>query len=180
MKVRSRAQLIEHINSGNTVDYIFFWGHRQSKEVTKSCFSQWYESPFDVDGQEFKTAEHFMMHRKARLFGDQASAVKAIAADTPKDAKAVGRSVQGFDQAIWECSRFDIVVEANIAKFSQHPGMLEYLISTGESVLVEASPYDKIWGIGLAADSPRCQSPSEWDGDNLLGFALMEVRESLL
>ncbi len=120
-----------------------------------------------------------MMERKARLFGDVAAARAVLAAADPAAAKKHGRQVRGFDEAVWsECS-FDIVVQGNAAKFDQHPPLRNYLLGTGERVLVEASPLDRVWGIGLTADDIRAQAPSAWPGRNLLGFALMRVRAML-
>ena len=87
--------------------------------------------------------------------------------------------VQGFDEAKWQAARYDIVVRGNLAKFSQNEALRSFLLNTGERVLVEASPVDPIWGIGLAANDPLAEQPAQWRGLNLLGFALMDVRRSL-
>ena len=120
-----------------------------------------------------------MMYQKALLFGDTESAQKLLLATNPGEAKAIGRKVKGFDQATWEKHRFDIVVAGNLAKFSALPDLKSYLLQTAPCVLVEASPVDSIWGIGLAEDHPDCPNPNNWKGENLLGFALMEVRDQL-
>jgi len=125
------------------------------------------------------TAEHHMMYQKAVLFGDSDAAERLLSASNPGEAKAIGREVLGFDQAKWDEHRFEIVVLANVAKFSSDPKLKEFLLYTGDRVLVEASPVDKIWGIGLAEDNPACENPHQWKGTNLLGFALMEVRDQL-
>lgn len=125
------------------------------------------------------TAEHHMMYQKAILFADEGSAKRLLSAKNPGEAKAIGREVSGFDQEIWNEHRFNIVVNANLSKFSSTPKLKEFLLSTGDRVLVEASPVDKIWGIGLAQDNPSCENPNSWKGENLLGFALMEVRDQL-
>lgn len=180
MKIRSTEQLINHLTEGSKVKYVFFWGHRKPQQgVGKSCFSQWYEAPFEYDGNRYLTAEHFMMAEKARLFEDQEAAQKAALAKTPGEAKRIGREVKGFDEEIWLQHRFDIVVKANLLKFSQNNDLKNYLLNTGERVLVEASPVDSIWGVGLAVDDPLVESPESWQGLNLLGFALMEAREQL-
>ena len=95
------------------------------------------------------------------------------------EAKAIGREVIGFNPETWESNRFDIVVAANMAKFSTHSELKDYLLNTGDRILVEASPVDSIWGIGLAEDDPACENPNLWKGSNLLGFALMAVRDQL-
>ncbi|MFC4310294.1 NADAR family protein [Steroidobacter flavus] len=160
--------------------FLFFWGHKTSKkEVTATCFSQWYEAAFTVDGQRYPTAEHFMMAEKAALFGDQATRAKVLRASNPGAAKALGRQVRGFDETVWMEKRFDIVVRANEAKFSQNLELRQFLKNTGSRVLVEASPVDRIWGIGLAQDDERAKNPNSWLGLNLLGFALMRVRDGL-
>ncbi len=145
----------------------------------KSCLSQWFEAPFELDGIRYPTAEHFMMAGKARLFADQQTCERIILAPTPDAAKKLGRQIRGFDEALWNAARFDIVVRGNMAKFSQNPALRGFLLATTDKVLVEASPVDAVWGIGLAADDPRAQDPSAWCGLNLLGFALMEVRQQL-
>jgi len=172
--------LIEYVNHGNKVKYLFFWGHTEaSSGISKSCFSQWYDSPFQVEGQCFLTAEHHMMYQKALLFGDSVAAERLLAANNPGEAKAIGRQVLGFDQDLWEKHRFSIVVKTNIAKFASHPELRKFLNNTARRVLVEASPVDKIWGIGMAADNSKCENPNNWKGLNLLGFALMEARDKL-
>ncbi len=120
-----------------------------------------------------------MMAQKALLFGDKEIYDKIIVAKSPAEAKTLGRQVQHFDEATWNAKRLGIVVEGSLQKFSQHPDLQEFLLNTKERVLVEASPVDKIWGIGLAADSEKTENPKRWNGLNLLGFALMEVRDML-
>ena len=120
-----------------------------------------------------------MMARKARLFNDEEAARKIIATREPNHVKAIGRTVKNFDETIWEKHRFKIVVEGNLAKFQQYPELAQYLLKTGDRILVEASPSDHIWGIGMAKDNPHVEQPKSWKGLNLLGFALMEVREKL-
>lgn len=180
MKIRSKEELQEYVNEGNKVKYVFFWGH-QDKDgtVSKSCFSQWYESTFSESGIEYMTAEHYMMAEKAKLFGDNATYQKIIKATNPGEAKALGREVRGFDETKWVANRFQIVVSGNVLKFSQNPELSEFLLNTSDRVLVEASPVDKIWGIGLAVDNQKAENPNLWNGQNLLGFALMEVRDIL-
>lgn len=167
-------------NSGERLKYVFFWGHQEGKGgVTASCFSQWYDAPFEVEGQRYPTAEHFMMAEKAALFGDQATRAEVLRAPNPGAAKALGRKVRGFDEAMWVQNRFGIVVRANEAKFSQNRDLRQFLRQTGSRVLVEASPVDRVWGIGLAADDENVNNPNLWRGLNLLGFALMQVRGGL-
>jgi len=116
---------------------------------------------------------------KARLFGDEETAGQILAAAHPGKAKALGRQVYRFDEQRWAAERFDLVVTGNLAKFGQHQDLREFLLGTGKRVLVEASPLDRVWGTGLAADDQHATSPAHWPGLNLLGFALMEVRHQL-
>ncbi|MEJ2611786.1 MAG: NADAR family protein [Candidatus Thiodiazotropha sp.] len=180
MKIRAREQLIDFINHGNKVKYIYFWGHQEKgSDVSKSCFSQWYKSPFYEGDNRFITAEQYMMYHKAKLFCDKKACDKILHSSNPGEAKLIGRKVLSFKQEVWEEKRFDIIVNGNLAKFSQNKKLGEFLTNTKERVLVEASPVDKIWGIGLAQDNPASNDPSRWRGLNLLGFALMEVRDKL-
>lgn len=121
-----------------------------------------------------------MMAGKAQLFGDEERRKEILACSDPKQIKALGRKVRGFDQVVWDKFKYAIVLNGNWCKFSQNRELREFLLSTGDSVLVEASPYDRIWGIQLSADTPEAQNPFRWRGENLLGFALMEVRDELL
>jgi ribA/ribD-fused uncharacterized protein len=181
MPPKTVEELLLAIGDQSPPKFVFFWGHQPSPDgtITKACFSQWWFSPFILDGIEYPTAEHFMMASKARLFGDDATLGRILAAAHPKQAKDLGRSVANFDEALWLAHRFDFVVAGNQAKFSQNPELAKFLLNTGERVLVEASPVDRVWGIGLAADTPDAAHPTRWRGLNLLGFALMQVRTSL-
>lgn len=160
---------------------LFFWGHQPSKDgrITASCFSQWWPAPFTADGSRYPTAEHWMMAAKARLFGDTEMAARVLEAGSPKQAKELGRGVKGFDAAAWDREKFGIVAEGSFQKFSQNKDIGEFLLATGDQVLVEASPVDRIWGIGLAADDEKAANPLLWRGENLLGFALMQARDRL-
>ena len=178
----SRDELILAMQRGLRPRWGFFWGHVPSKDgtVTKSCFSQWWSGhPFVVDGVRYATAEHFMMAEKARLFRDNDTLTEILAARSPALAKKLGRQVTSFDDKVWLRHRWDIVVQGNTAKFAQHEALRTFLLLTGDRVLVEASPYDRIWGIGMAATDPNVEKPESWKGLNLLGFALMEVRSRL-
>ncbi len=161
--------------------YVFFWGHtpKNNEPVGKWCFSQWWEAPFEVDGDNYLTAEHYMMAEKARLFADESARQKILESSHPGAAKKLGRTVSGFDETVWREKRFEIVVAGNLAKFEQHADLREFLLGTGQRVLVEASPRDRIWGIGMSENNSDATTPSRWRGLNLLGFALMSVREQL-
>lgn len=163
--------------------FLFFWGHQNSKDgsITSSCFSQWWEEhPFEVEGEVFKTAEHWMMAGKARLFNDEVVREQIMVSIKPAVAKELGRQVTGFNPIIWDREKFNLVKQGNFYKFTQHQTLREYLKSTGELIIVEASPVDIIWGIGLSKNDPGIENPYLWKGENLLGFSLMEVRDMLL
>lgn len=167
--------------SGMQPSYLFFWGNRPRKAgvVDKSCFSQWYPSRFEHDADVYMSAEHYMMAEKARLFGDFKIRDQILQASDPAAVKALGREVHGFESERWETHRMQVVVQGNTLKFAQNLELSAFLLGTGNQVLVEASPVDNIWGIGLAADAPEASQPEHWRGLNLLGFALMEVRGQL-
>lgn len=167
--------------SERPIKYLFFWGHRPQPDGSAGagCLSQWWPAAFALDGITFGSAEHYMMWRKAMLFGDEQSAARIVAAGHPRQAKELGRGVEGFDDRVWAAERFGIVVEATVAKFGQHPELGDFLARTQKRVLVEASPTDRIWGIGLAATDDRAADPARWRGLNLLGFALMRARATL-
>jgi ribA/ribD-fused uncharacterized protein len=174
--------LLDQYTNNETLKFLFFWGHTPSHGETVGpwCLSQWFERPFLADGITFQTAEHYMMAKKALLFCDDELQSRIIAAKKPGEAKALGREINNFDESFWNAHKFDIVVEGNRQKFSQHEDLKAYLVGTGDRILVEASPVDRIWGIGLGADHPDAYRVDRWQGENLLGFALMEVRDLLL
>lgn len=173
--------IIARYDAGERLKYIFFWGHRPRKDgqMSQTCFSQWWEGEFSVDGKIYKSAEHWMMAGKAKLFGDEEILQKIIDCRSPAEAKKLGRKVRNFDNAAWLENRYQIVLEGNLHKFSQNEAMKAFLLNTGNRILVEASPVDPIWGIGLAADFQGIENPENWKGLNLLGFVLMEVRDKL-
>lgn len=180
-QMRSIEELIRFVDGGNHVTYLFFWGHQPEKNgtISKSCLSNWYPAQFTLNGITYATTEHYMMAQKAQLFGDTRMYQTILNAKTPKEAKALGRKVTGFREEIWNTHRIDIMVAGNEAKFFQHHEMKHFLLSTHDAILVEASPYDRIWGIGMSVDNPDIENPKAWKGLNLLGFALMEVRSRL-
>lgn len=148
----------------------FFWN---------GTFSQWKFSRFIENGVVFTSAEQYMMYHKAMLFGDRLIANQILTISYPKEIKALGRKVRNFDEKIWDESKYEIVKKGNILKFSQNRNLRDELLSTGNRILVEASPFDNIWGIKMGVNDPRINNPKNWRGQNLLGFALTEVREIL-
>ncbi len=153
--------------------FTFFW--RQ-----ESPFSQWHPVQFVVRGQRFTCAEQYMMYGKAVLFGDMEVAGSIVASRSPKTQKALGRKVKGFEESRWRSERERIVYEGNHAKFTQNEALLETLLATAGTELVEASPTDRIWGVGLSEEDSRIHDPALWRGQNLLGKVLTRLREDLL
>ena len=175
------AALQAQYRGGARPKYLFFWGHAPERPgaIDASCLSNWYPAPFELEGRAYPTAEHFMMAEKARLFGDAEVLARVLEAPHPGAAKKLGRQVRGFSEDEWLAHRYGIVARGVAAKFAQNRALGEYLLATGDRVLVEASPRDRIWGIGLGKRDPRAQDPLEWRGLNLLGFALMAARAQL-
>jgi len=171
--------IIERFQKKEKLKFLFFWGHSAKDEITKSCFSQWFPFKFEENGISYKTAEHYMMAGKAKLFNDEEILEKILNAGSPNQAKSLGRKVKNFDAKIWDDHKYEIVKQGNLLKFSQNEKFKEFLLSTNNKILVEASPYDKIWGIGMLESDSRAENPLLWNGENLLGFALMEVRDLL-
>lgn len=178
MEPRSVEDLLRLQEEQAPLKYLFFWAHREHPSG-RHVLSQWFERDFEDGGKVYRSAEHYMMAGKARLFGDAETEELVLAAGHPGEAKKLGRRVRGFDERVWAEHRFELVVRGNVAKFGADPELRGYLLGTGERVLVEASPLDRIWGIGLAEDDGRAADPARWDGLNLLGFALMEARARL-
>ena len=126
--IQNKSSLIDYLHQGHSVKYLFFWGHRPSNDgiANHRCFSQWFEAGFLVDDFYSPTAEHYMMAEKARLFGDQRICDQILNAKHPGEAKKLGRLVTGFEQKLWEEKRFEIVVQGNLAKFSQNRALKDY------------------------------------------------------
>jgi hypothetical protein len=175
------VELKNRCSQGEQFEYLYFWGHQDSKNgiVNSSCLSQWYPSNFIIDNISYPTAEHWMMACKARLFSDDQSLDLILNSNDPKTAKSLGRKVKNFDAEIWSNNCRSLVGRGNYEKFKQNKLLLDFLLDTGNKVLVEASPYDKIWGIGLNAQDERSKDPNTWNGTNLLGFVLMLVRRRI-
>lgn len=173
--------LLKKYDEGQALKFLYFWGHtpKNNQEPGKFYLSQWFTSPFEVDDTHYATAEHWMMACKAKLFQDEDMFSKIIQAKSPGTAKLLGRKVNNFEHTTWLQHRFDIVVLGNIHKFNQNQKMGHYLLQTDTRVLVEASPNDVIWGIGLDENAPSIHNPHSWKGTNLLGFALMVARDYL-
>ena len=165
-----RAQALAQRDSG-TFTIFPFW--------KTAPFSQWAAVSFEYGGVGYRTAEHWMMAQKATLFNDQTTLQAILRSTDPAKAKALGRQVRGFSDPVWCAHRFTLVVMGNLLKFTQNPEARAALLATGKDILVEASPYDPIWGIGMDPKNPDCKTPASWKGLNLLGFALCDVRTTL-
>lgn len=158
-----------------TEKYVFFWGN-------SDIYSQWHPSKFKclTTGIVFTHAEQYMMYNKAIVFEDNATAEKILKATNPKLQKELGREVKNFNAEKWDAVKYDIVQNACYLKFTQNPDMLAQLLKTGDRTLVEASPYDKIWGIGMTENDYGVEDEKLWKGENLLGFALTDTRNFLV
>ncbi len=169
-------------NAGKAFKYLFFWGHTPTTDghIAEPCLSQWWICTFCVDGVTYNCAEQFMMAEKARMFRDDEMLEKIMSTTFPKEMKAYGRAVQRFDKDQWDAACYEIVKQGNLAKFSQNPELWSFLKGTRNRILVEASPRDRIWGIGMGKSNPDALCPLKWRGKNLLGFALTEIRDQLL
>lgn len=147
---------------------------------TESPFSQWHPAEFTIDGNHFHSAEQYMMYGKAMLFEDEQTAQRILRAKHPREQKQLGREVQHFNKKHWQQHARDIVYKGNEAKFTQNPHLLSALLSTAGTTLVEASPSDTIWGVGLEADNPLILNRNTWKGTNWLGEVLTSLRDTLL
>ncbi len=175
-------ELRRRVLDGEVFSFRHFYGHTARKDgrISDAVFSQFYPCRFEIEGEVFRWAEQWMMAGKARLFGDDAARRTIMAAPTAQDCKRLGREVAGYDDDRWAAVRFDLVTRGTVAKFGQDEVLRDYLLSTGDDVLVEAAPGDLGWGIGLGRDDPGANDPLAWPGLNLLGFAIVRARGILL
>ncbi len=174
----TREQITASYNAGEDLRFVCFW-KPDAASVTSACLSQWQPSVFEVDIETYQCAEQYMMAEKARLFEDTATEALVMESTDPGQMQRLGKQVRPFEQSLWDKVKYSIVLQGNYYKFSQNEQLRNFLLSTGNAILVEASPLDAIWGIGLAADQPAAHNPNLWRGSNLLGFALMEVRDEI-
>ena len=154
-----------------TEKFTFFWN---------GPFSQWERSEFEIDGVTYNCSEQYMMACKAKLFNDEDTLSSIMEAEHPRDQKKLGRQVQGFNAEQWDNRARDIVYDGNYAKFTQNPELLERLMATKGTTLVEASPDDCIWGIGMAEGDEGIMDRDNWRGTNWLGEVLTGLREDLI
>lgn len=153
-----------------TNKYVFFWN---------GIYSQWYEAPMTIDGVLYNCCEQYMMHQKALFFGDTETAEKIMLTSHPRDQKKLGREVKNFNKERWDKVNLQIVYKGNYSKFTQNDGLKSALLATGNKILVEASPYDQIWGIGMGEEENGIDNPINWKGQNLLGWAITLVKQEL-
>lgn len=152
-------------------NYALFWG---------GIFSNWYKSKFTINNIEYNCVEQYMMWAKAMTFHDNETADLIMSTNDPKKQKEYGRKVRGYIEEVWQAIRYETVRNAIFAKYDQNPHLQSILLSTDPYIICEASPYDLIWGIGLAADHKDAVNPGKWKGTNLLGMATMDVRATLI
>lgn len=165
-------ELQKRYNIGERFEYNFFWG---------GYLSNWFESSFIVDNVYYWCTEQYMMAKKAELFGDFEIQEEIMKSLSQKEIKGLGRQIRNFNDDIWDKNKIKIVFEGNYAKYKSNPKLKSYLINQRNKILVEASPYDNIWGIGLSKnDLPLIENPNNWKGTNLLGFILMDVRDKII
>jgi len=153
-----------------TDKYVFFWN---------GIYSQWYVAPMKIDGVEYNCCEQYMMHQKALTFGDLEIADEILLETNPREQKKYGRRIKNFDKTIWDKVCLSIVYKGNFYKFIQNEDLKEQLLKTGTKILVEASPLDNIWGIGMSENDSGVENPMNWKGLNLLGQAITLVKQEI-
>lgn len=155
-----------------TNKYYFFWKHQ---------FGQWSKREIvDEQGTTYNCCEQYMMAQKAKLFKDKRSYFLIMTEERPRQQQELGRFILNFNQKIWDKNKEKIVFEGNLLKFYQHKDLKEKLIATFPKILVEASPFDLIWGVGLEAEDDLILDEKNWKGQNLLGKVLMKVRDEIM
>ena len=189
-----KQQLIQHFveqklaalgyTPKSDMNFVYFWKPRPKTKrvIDEACCCQWWFSNFTFRGMRHATAEHAMMYTKAKMFDDQ-QAMDAIREERqPHAVKAIGRQVLGFDGAKWDAESYELVRDINLEKYRQDKRLLDWLKTLPKNtVFVEASPFDRIWGIGLADDGTTDLSNiANWQGMNKLGFAITEVFQELV
>ena len=174
-------QVQKEYSEGVKQQYNMFWGHQPSKDgsITKSCFSQWWMAEFYYPEETYCCMEQFMMAMKAEVFGDEEIKKQIMNASSQKQIKELGRKVRNFDEKVWNEVKYAIVLNGNYFKFTQNEELRKFLLETEDAILVEASPFDAVWGIHMSQNDKDASNPLKWQGSNLLGFALMEVRDEI-
>jgi len=156
-----------------TDTHVFFWN---------SIYSQWYttSNQFEEDGVVYSNAEKYMMCKKSEVFGATDILEQMLATDNPRLIKQLGRQISNFSDEVWDQHKMQIVTQGNVLKFGQNPDLLEILKEHKDKIIVEASPQDRIWGIGLHWDNDDVLDENKWRGQNLLGECIMRARKILI
>lgn len=182
--------LLDEMKQGKKFDFLGFWGNKNDTKEEKT-FSNFYKSKFTVDifknrQHTFECSEQYFMYRKAIEFEDYETAEKILANGlSPSEYKSFGRMVKNYDDKKWNEIRYGVMIDGLRHKFNQNETLKQYLLKTGNKIIVEASPVDTIWGVGLAKVNKQgipnniWKNPSKWNGQNFLGFALMELRDEI-
>lgn len=165
----------ELVISGQKMNAVYF--HKPNEPY--GFLSNWSPSPFELDGQSFTSVEQYIMYRKCKVFGDEKCASAVLATDDVAAQQAIGRAASGYNEHIWGGMRQMVAFRALMAKFTQNEDLRQQLLQTGDAVLVECASSDRVWACGVRLNDEKRFDASNWKGDNILGFALMEVREKL-
>lgn len=183
MRTYDLKWLLEKANNSEPIEYLFFWGHQPKSDgsLTDACLSPWYDnnSAFEIDGITYRSAEQWLKSEKARLFDDDEMVHRIRKAKTAAKAEKLGRLVQPYDEKKWFKHARDLFVQGNLEKFKQNETLKQFLLDTGDKVIAEASPLDKIWGTGFTRSHKKAANPQAWEGANWSGFGLMTVRDLL-
>lgn len=162
-----------------TNNIIAFWKPKNTANIGSHVLTQWHKCKFKLGNFQYNNTEQYMMMEKAKLFEDDFIYEQLKKPMHPKEYKALGRKIRGFEEKTWDKAKVEIVYKGNHAKFTQNKDLEKYLVQTKDKIIIEASPYDTVWGIGLAVTSDDLLIPENWKGENLLGFILMQVREEI-
>ena len=178
-RVNTLEELQSAFRRGRKLRFVFFWKPGSAGRAGPGCCSQWQPAPFTLDGQCYVSAEQYMMAEKARFFQDAETFRRILSTSAPQQVKRLGREIRNFNEILWAGCREEIVFQGNLAKFRQNQAFGNFLLGTGNKILAEASPHDRIWGIGLEETASSAKNPLLWKGKNLLGFCLMRVRADM-
>ncbi len=179
----SKAWLCQNSAEDKAQEIYMFWTplpeESETEDISKACFSPLWMQEFVSGISTYSCVEQFVTAQMAELFGDKTVREEIMKCDDPRWIKALGRRCEGFNAEIWDMVKYTVMLNGNWYKFSQNKRLRDFLLSTGDRVLVYASPYDNVWGSMFAEGDDKANFPENWEGRNLLGFALMEVRDEL-
>lgn len=171
--------ICKRYDSGESLRFVFF-GECHSEftdSVGKECFSRWYSLAFEIEGKSFFCIEQYMMAEKACFFDDEECERRIMNNNDIEDITLLGQQIKIFDGFLWDNYKKDVIRQGNVAKFADNKELFEFLISTDDAILVEATPYDVVWGIGMREGDQGIDNPHNWKGENILGFTLMKIRD---